>query len=326
MKNLKKLISMAAFSVAIGISATSVFAAYPDKPIKIVVPYSTGGSSDLMARMIGDFLSKELGQSVIVENRAGAGSMIGTAYVAESAPDGYTMLLADVPFTIVPSLYAGRIKYDAKKDFAPVTLLGTSPMYLFIHPDFKGKNPEELAKLAKQSPGTITIGSGGNGSFTHMMAELFMRETKTKLVHVPYKGAAAAMQDLAGGQINVSFSTMPSAAAFFQAGKVVPIATSSPIRHRDTPNVPTLKESGFEGMTIQSWWGLMVPAQTPLDIRNKLNKALSKVLKEPVIKERMSRLGVDVTEQTDSQTLQRFLDEDFMRWNRLVREANISLN
>jgi len=252
--------------------------------------------------------------------------MIGTAYVAESAPDGYTMLLADVPFTIVPSLYAGRIKYDAKKDFAPVTLLGTSPMYLFIHPDFKGKNPEELAKLAKQSPGTITIGSGGNGSFTHMMAELFMRETKTKLVHVPYKGAAAAMQDLAGGQINVSFSTMPSAAAFFQAGKVVPIATSSPIRHRDTPNVPTLKESGFEGMTIQSWWGLMVPAQTPLDIRNKLNKALSKVLKEPVIKERMSRLGVDVTEQTDSQTLQRFLDEDFMRWNRLVREANISLN
>jgi tripartite-type tricarboxylate transporter receptor subunit TctC len=326
MKKLKKLISMAVFSVAVGLSTTSVFAAYPDKPIKIVVPYSTGGSSDLMARMIGDFLSKEIGQSIIVENRAGAGSMIGTAYVAESAPDGYTMLLADVHFTIVPSLYAGRIKYDAQKDFAPVALLGTSPMYLFIHPDFKGKNLEELAKLAKQSPGTITIGSGGNGSFTHMMAELFMRETKTKLVHVPYKGAAAAMQDLAGGQINVSFSTMPSAAALFQAGKVIPIATSSPTRHRDTPNVPTLKESGFEGMTIQSWWGLMVPSKTPLDIRNKLNTALSKVLKEPVIKERMSRLGVEVAEQTDSQTLQRFLEEDFTRWNRLVREANISLN
>lgn len=326
MKKLKQVISMVAFSLAMGISATSVSAAYPDKPIRIVVPYSTGGSSDLMARMIGDFLSKEIGQPVVVENRTGAGSMIGTAFVADSAPDGYTLLLADVPFTIVPSLYVGRIKYDAKKDFAPISLLGTSPMYLFIHPDFMGKSPQELSKLAKQSPGKITIGSGGNGSFTHMMAELFMRETGTKLVHVPYKGAAAAMQDLAGGQINVSFSTMPSAAAFYQSGKVVPIATSSPERHPDTPNVPTLKESGFEGMTIQSWWGLMVPAKTPIEIRTKLNEAMSKVLKEPVIKERMSRLGVDVAKQTDSATLQRFLEEDLTRWNRLVREANISLN
>jgi len=308
------------------LSATSVYAAYPEKPIKIVVPYSAGGSSDLMARMIGDFLSKEIGQPIVVENRAGAGSMIGTAFVAESAPDGYTMLLADVPFTIVPSLYAGRIKYNAKNDFAPIALLGTSPMYLFIHPAFAGKTPQELAKLAKQSPGTITIGSGGNGSFTHMMAELFMRETNTKLVHVPYKGAAAAIQDLAGGQLNVSFTSMPSAAAFYQAGKIVPIATSSPERHPDTPNVPTLKESGFEGMTIQSWWGLMIPAKTPKDIQVKLNEAMSKVLKEPVIKERMSRLGVEVAKQTDSQTLQRFLEQDFARWNTLIREANISLN
>ena len=326
MRKLKRMITMAAFPLAVLASATPVSAAFPEKPIKIVVPYSTGGSSDHMARMIGDFLSTELGQPVVVENRTGAGSMIGTSYVAETAPDGYTMLLADVPFTIVPSLYGDRIKYDARKDFAPVALLGTSPMYLFIHPEFTGKSPQELAKLARQSPKTITIGSGGNGSFTHMMAELFMQQTKTELVHVPYKGAAAAMQDLAGGQINVSFSTMPSAAAFYQAGKVVPIATSSPERHPDTPNVPTLKESGFEGMTIQSWWGLMVPAQTPEDVRVKLSEAMGKVLKEPVIKERMARIGVDVAEQTDAPTLQRFLDEDFTRWNRLVREANISLN
>lgn len=326
MKIWKKFAAALALPCALLGHATPAMAAFPEKPLKIVVPYSTGGSSDNIGRLVADLLSRELGQPVVVENKTGAGSMIGTAYVMEQPADGYTLLLADVPFTIVPTLYKDRIKYDAKKDFAPIALIGQSPMYLFVNTEFKARTPQELAAMAKQAPRTITIGSGGNGSFTHLMAELFMQESGTELVHVPYKGAAASMNDLAGGQINASFSTMPSAAAIYQAGKVVPIGISAPERHPDTPNVPTFKESGFDSMTIQSWWGLMVPAKTPEATRSKLSAAVMKVLKNEALQERLNRLGVAVPEKTDPETMSRFLQEDFQRWEGVIRSANITLN
>lgn len=307
------------------LTTTATASTFPDKAVKIVVPYSTGGSSDVIARSIGDLLAAELGQPVVVENRAGAGSMIGTEYASKAPADGYTLLLADVPFTIVPALYKDQVSYNAASDFAPVALLGESPMYLFTRVDFPAKTVGELVDMARKEPGKITIGSGGNGSFTHMMAELLMEDTNTEMVHVPYKGAAASVRDLAGSQLDVSFSTMPSAAALYQGGKIVPIAVSSPQRSADTPNVPTLAESGFAAMTIQSWWGLMAKTGTPEPALNKLRAATSKVLQDPQLRERLARVGVVVPEDTSAKRLSSFLQEDFKRWEELVRAADIRI-
>jgi tripartite-type tricarboxylate transporter receptor subunit TctC len=299
-------------------------AAYPDQPIKIVVPYTAGGSSDVIARAISDELSGQLGQSVIVENRAGAGSMIATAYVANEKADGYTLLLADVPFTIVPALYGDRIKYKAQTDFTPVSLLGVSPMYLFVNPAFPAKTVKELVDMALAKPGTVSIGSGGNGSLTHLMAALFMLNTGTKLVHIPYKGAAASVNDLAGGQIDASFTTMPTATALFQAGRVRPLAVSSLQRQKETPDVPTFEEAGIANMTVQSWWGLVAPARTPAPVLEKLNAAMVKVMQSPKVLGRLNSVGVNLPPDTSAAALQKLLDADFTRWDEVVKRAGIT--
>ncbi|AVJ28601.1 hypothetical protein CLM73_16600 [Achromobacter spanius] len=319
----KKLLAALAIPTALA-AAQTASAAYPDKPVKIVVPYSAGGSSDVVARAISDQLSAQLGQSVVVENRAGAGSMLGTAYVATEAPDGYTLLLADVPFTIVPALYKDRVKYDAKKDFAPITLLGLSPMYLFVNPGFEAQDVPSLVKTATGKPDTVSIGSGGNGSLTHLMAELFMQNTKTKLAHIPYKGASASVNDLAGRQIDTSFTTMASAVALFQSGKIKPIAVSSPARQADTPDVPTFQELGYPGLTVQSWWGLVAPAGTPEPVRQKLSEAMAKVMQSEPVKQRLASVGMNLPPDTSATALSALLAQDFARWADLVQRANIT--
>ncbi|SAI72415.1 putattive exported protein [Bordetella ansorpii] len=320
----KKL--LAAVPCLIALAASPALAAYPDKPIRLVVPYSAGGSSDVLARAISDQLGAELGQSVVVENRAGAGSMIGTAFVGDSAADGYTLLLADVPFTIVPALYKDRVKYDARKDFAPVTLLGVSPMYLFVKPGFEATSVAGMIDAARARPGLISIGSGGNGSFTHLMAELMMIKTGIKLVHIPYKGASASVNDLAGGQIETSFTTMPTAAALYQAGRIKPIAVSSPQRQADTPEVPTFSELGLPDLTVESWWGLMAPAGTPQDVLQRLDAAMKKVMQAEPVKQRLSSVGVSLPPDTSAAALQKLLDTDFARWRDVVAKAGIKLD
>jgi len=307
------------------LAAPALAAAYPDKPVKIVVPYSAGGSSDLIARAIGEQLGAQLGQPVVVENRAGAGSMIGTAYVSGEAPDGYTLLLADVPFTIVPALYGERVKYDARKGFTPIALVGLSPMYLFAGPRYSGKTVAGLVDDAKARPGVVAVGSGGNGSLTHLLAELFMMNTQTRLVHVPYKGAAASVSDLAGGQIDISFSSMPSAAALFQAGKIRPLAVSSPRRQADTPDVPTFQEGGLSNLTVQSWWGLLAPAGTPQAVLDRLEAAMAKVMQSPAIGKRYAGIGASLPESSDAKALRAMLSADFQRWQDVVSRAGIHL-
>jgi tripartite-type tricarboxylate transporter receptor subunit TctC len=321
MKTLKTLFGAVALCAA---ATAPAFAAYPDQPIKIVVPYTAGGSSDVIARAISDELSIELGQSVIVENRAGAGSMIGTAYVASEKPDGYTLLLADVPFTIVPALYGQRIKYNAKTDFAPVSLLGLSPMYLFVNPSFPAKSVKELVEAARDKPGSISIGSGGNGSLTHLMAELLMLNTNTKLVHIPYKGASASVNDLAGGQIDASFTTMPTATALYQAGKIRPIAVSAPQRQKETPDVPTFDEAGVPNMGVQSWWGLVAPARTPAPVLEKLGAVMTKVMQSPKVQGRLNSVGVNLPSDTSADALKSLLTADFARWQDVVSRAHIT--
>ena len=326
MTSLKKILATGALLFAPLAMMQSAMAEFPDKPLKIVVPYSTGGSSDSIGRLVADNLSKELGQPVIIENKPGAGSMIGTAYAADQAPDGYTLLLVDVPFTIVPSLYKNNIKYNAREAFSPIALVGESPMYLFVNTNIKAKNPQQLADLAKAEPDTLTIGSGGNGSFSHLLAELYMRESGIKLIHVPYKSSGASITDLAGGQIDAGFGSLASASALYHAGKVVPIGVSSAERHPDTPDVPTFKESGYESMSIPSWWGLVVPANTPEDVKTKLTNAMLKGLQDPVLAQRLRPLGVDIPEKADPATMAKMIDEDLSRWEDVITSANIVLN
>ena len=322
----KKHLAALALPCLAALASTPAAAAYPDKPIRLVVPYSAGGSSDVLARAISDRLSAELGQSVVVENRAGAGSMIGTAFVGDSPADGYTLLLADVPFTIVPALYKDRVKYDARKDFAPITLLGVSPMYLFVRPGFEKASVAGVVEAAKARPGLVSIGSGGNGSFTHLMAELLMIKAGIKLTHIPYKGASASVNDLAGGQIDTSFTTMPSAAALYQAGRIKPVAVSSPQRQADTPDLPTFRESGLPDLTVESWWGLMAPAGTPKDVIQRLDAAMTKVMQAEPVKQRLSSVGVSLPPDTSAAALQKLLDVDFARWQDVVTQAGIKLD
>jgi tripartite-type tricarboxylate transporter receptor subunit TctC len=296
---------------------------YPDKPIHLVVPYTVGGSSDVIARAISDELSKRLGQPVIVENRSGAGSLVGTQYVKGASADGYTLLLADVPFTIVPALYQERAHYDALGDFAPISLLGVAPMYLFVNSSFNARTTADLMRQAKSAPGTITIGSGGNGSLTHLMAELLMINTGSKLVHVPYKGAGASVTDLAAGQINASFTTMASAYSLYKTDRIRPIALSSAQRSKETPNVPTFKEGGISNMEVDSWWGLLAPAGVSAPVRDALTAAMRGVMDSTNVKARMAAVGVSPPKDSGPASLRELIKQDLSRWQDVIRRADI---
>jgi tripartite-type tricarboxylate transporter receptor subunit TctC len=306
--------------------ATAVQAAYPDQPVHIVVPYSPGGSSDVIARAIGDELGKVLGQPVIVDNRAGAGSLIGTQYVAQDPGNGYTLLMADVPFTIVPAVYKEKVRYDAEKSFAPIALLGLAPTYLFVNDRSPITTAQDLVRRAKAAPDTLSIGSGGNGSLTHLMGALFMINSGTRLTHIPYKGAAASVTDLAAGQIDMSFTTMASASALYQAGKLRPIAVSSEHRQKDTPAVPTFQEAGVPHMAVESWWGLMAPAATPKDVQATLAKAMAKVMTTTAVKARMAAVGVSPPADGSPAALQKIVRADLARWQDVVRRADIKID
>ena len=306
--------------------ATTAWAAWPEQPVHIVVPYSPGGSSDVIARAIGDELGKVLGQPVIVDNRAGAGSMIGTQFVAQDAGNGYTLLLADVPFTIVPALYREKARYDAEKGFAPIALLGTAPTYLFVNEKSPIRSVADLVRRARAEPGVLSIGSGGNGSLTHLMAALFMINSDAKLTHVPYKGASASVTDLAAGQIDTSFTTMASTSALFQAGKLRPLAVSSDHRQKDTPAVPTFTEAGVPRMAVESWWGLMAPAGTPREVQATLSRAMARVMDTTAVKARMAAVGVAAPADGSPAALQKIVKADLVRWQDVVRKADIKLD
>lgn len=324
MKNPYRIrLKMALGAVLLG-SALASAAAYPDKPVRIVVPYAPGGSSDVIARALSEDLGRELGQPVIVENRAGAGSLLGTQYVAGETANGYTLLLADVPFTIAPALYRGRARYSVDKSFVPVSLIGIAPMYLFVNQSSPVRTAGDLVQQAKAAPGTLSIGSGGNGSLTHLFAELFMMNSGAQLTHVPYKGAGPALTDLAAGQIHASFTTMPTANALFRAGRVRPVAVSSPQRTRETPEVPTFQELGMTGMTVQSWWGLLAPAGTPAEVVKRLAEATQKVLRDAKVRARLQSVGLNEPESSGPTELQKLIAEDAARWQEVVQRAKIT--
>ncbi len=294
---------------------------YPHKPIRLIVPYAAGGSSDIIARLLGQRLGETLGQTFVVDNRPGAGGTIGTDILAKSPADGYSLILQDMPHTINPAVY-GKLPYDPLRDFTPVTLVARAPQWLFLHPAVPAKTVGELVALARAQPGVVKIGSAGNGSGTHLMAELLMRGAGVSLTHVPYKGAGPAVTATVGGEMNAVFTSMPAAIAFVQSGRLRPVGVTTARRQPSHPEVPTFDESGVPNMVLHHWFGVLAPAGLPRPILAKLHRELTAAVGHPAIAERYRVLLLDAATTTPDE-FRALIEKDLRRWGNVVKEAGI---
>ena len=295
--------------------------AYPHKPVRLVVPYAPGGSSDIIARLFAQRLSDTMGQTFVVDNRPGAGGMIGTSLIAKSIPDGYTLILQDMPHTINPAVY-GKVPYDPLRDFTPITLVARAPQWLFVFPGLPAKSVTELVQFAKRQPGTLKIGSAGTGSGTHLMAELLNRHAGINLTHVPYKGAGPAVTATVSGEMNAVFTSMPAAISFVQAGRLRPIGVTTAKRQPSHPEVPTFEESGVPNMVIHHWFGVLAPAGLLKSTLVRLHEEFTRAVNHPLIVERYQTLILEPATTTPSE-FRALIENDLARWGKVVREAGI---
>ncbi|MEN3274381.1 MAG: hypothetical protein V7631_171 [Massilia sp.] len=295
-------------------------AAFPTKTITIVVPFSAGGTTDILARVVGQYMSKDLGQPVVVDNRAGAGGNIGAQVVARAAPDGHTLLMGTVgTHAINQSLYK-KLSFDPIKDFAPLSRVALVPNLLVAHPAQPYKNVKELVAYAKANPGKVTFGSSGNGSSIHLSGELFKHMAGVDMQHVAYRGSAPALTDLLGGQIALIFDNMPSAIGHVKSGKLRPLAVTTPKRSPALPDVPTIAEAGVPGYEATSWFGLLAPAKTPAPVVARLNASILKALADPEVKKKMLEQGADPYGEKPEQFAQ-FIRSETTKWGNIVRQA-----
>ena len=297
---------------------------YPSRPIRIVVPFGPGGFTDVVARIVQKELGAAVGQPVVIENKPGAGSTIGTAEVAKAKPDGYTLVMISTTHVISPHLYKA-MPYDPIKDFTPVMKLGEGPYVLVVHPSLGVKNVAELIALAKSQPGKIDYASSGNGSSQHLVGALFATMAGAPISHVPYKGSSGAMQDLLGGQVKVSFVGMPNALPNLASGKLRALAVTTRKRSPDLPEVPTLDEAGVRGYDATIWLGLLAPAGTPRDVVQKLNRELTRVLSTPESRKLIASAGVDVATSSPEE-LAKLMQSELDRWGKVVRETGATVN
>jgi tripartite-type tricarboxylate transporter receptor subunit TctC len=293
---------------------------WPAQPVRIIVPYTAGGGSDNIARALGTELSRELGHPVGVDHKPGAAAMLGAELVARAAPDGYTLLMADMPHTITPSLY--KTPYDALKDFTPVALIGSSPLVLAVNPKFRAQNVKEYIALARARPGQINFASGGTGTATHLAGELFKQQTDTFITHIPYKGSGQAIADVVAGHTESMFASAPTVVPHIRSGALRALATTGAQRSPALPQVPTLGESGVRGLTVLHWFGLLAPARLPAGVQATLNDAVSRALATPALQARLQSLGLDLTPRTPAEFGAQ-METDAARWARVVKERNI---
>ena len=285
---MKRLIALFALMVPLPAAAQS----WPDKPVHIIVAFTPGSATDVIGRSVSNELSAKLGQTVIVENKPGAGGTIAAGQVAKAAPDGYTLLLNSSGHTVSPWIY-DKLTYDTAKDLRGITLLARQPNILVVSPDKGWKTVDDLVKQAKAQPGKMSFGSAGVGSATHMNGEKFKAAAKIDVVHIPYKGTPEALNDVMGGRVEYFFSPVVSALSLIGDKRLVALANGSPTRSSVLPNVPTTEEAGYKGSAYDYWAGLFAPAGTPQPVIDKLNKALAEVLAMPEVKERLAKIGAD---------------------------------
>jgi tripartite-type tricarboxylate transporter receptor subunit TctC len=320
------MIKTAAFLAGALIVTSSALSAqiYPSRPITLIVPFAVGGSNDIVGRTIGKKLADAWGQPVVVENRSGAGGMIGTSAVAAAPPDGYTLLLVSSTFTINPAIRKS-MPFDTIKDFTPVAFIARSPLLLTASNELPVKSAKELLALAASKPGRITYASSGPGSINQIAAELIALSSGVKLTHVPYRGGAPALNDLIGGHVDVYVSSLPQVLQLAQSGQARALAVTSAKRTALLPDVPTLDESGIVGFDLWSWWGIVGPAGMPANVVNALNSEIGKILTSPELSRVLSNEGAEA----ETMTPQQFGDlmrSETERWIKVARKANISID
>jgi tripartite-type tricarboxylate transporter receptor subunit TctC len=324
MRSLMQTLGLAALAMLCLAPAASLAAdPYPTKTISMVVPYSPGGATDVIGRVLAQSLQDALGKPVIVENRAGAGGNIGAQGVARAQPDGYTLLMgALTSHSIIATLEKDTLRYNLEKDLVPISIVGTVPLVFVVTPSLPAKTLKELIEVAKAKPGTVTFASSGPGAPQRMAAELFARRAGVELVHVPYKGSGPAMTDLVGGQVMMMVETVPAAQPFIKSGKLRALAVATRERISMLPDIPSAAEAGLPDFEVSSMFGVLAPAKTPKPIVDRLNSELVKILQNPEVKEKMLQQGVIATSTTPDQAAERIRAEITM-WARVIKDANI---
>jgi len=323
---MKKRSAMGLRRLAAGLVATATmavapmaWAAYPEKPIRLIVGFSAGGTTDVVARVLGKEIGEALGEPVVVENRPGAGSNIAAEMVARADPDGYTLLMVAVTSAINHTLYK-NLKFDLTKDFDPVALAVRVPNVLVVNPEVKANSVEELVSLLKDNPGKINFASSGSGTSIHMAGELFKLRAGVDVAHIPYKGSANAVTDLIGGQVEYMFDNMPSAWPHVESGKLRALAVTTAERSKTAPDLPTMQEAGFSDFDVSSWFGVIGPKGMPADVIATLNKSIREALAKPEVRERLEGLGAVPADTTPEQFAQ-FIKTEVETWGPVVEAS-----
>lgn len=318
-------LALMAFAVlAFGGAPLAALAAYPDKPIKIVVAFAPGGAADMLSRMVASQLSAKWGQPVLVENRPGASGQTGAEYVAKSNPDGYTLMSTWGGFVVNPHLYP-NVPFDVLKDFSAVTQIVSAPLVLVVNPSVPANTFQELVKLVKSQPGKIAVGNGGAGTAQHIGAEYLDMVVQMKSLHVPYKGSAPATTDLLGGHLHAMLDNMVTQIPHIKTGKLKALAVTSERRVGILPDVPTVAESGYPGFSTGTWYGLVAPAGTPAEIINKLQTEIARILALPEVRNSLIQQGLDPVGSTPAQ-FAKFMKDEHERAGRIVKLADIKVN
>ena len=315
----------AALCMAATSAAAIAQAAYPNKPVRIIVPYPAGGTTDIIARIAANQLTERLKQSFIVENKAGASGAIGSQAVAQAAPDGYTLVMATASSHGINSALQKSLPYDAVKDFAPITVVANTPNIIVANPSVPVKSLQELIALAKAQPGKINFGSTSAGGSPHMSAELLKMMAGIDMTHVPYKGAAPMLTDLIGGQVQIGFDNLPSTIGFVKSGKVRPLAVTTAKRWPGAPDIPTVAESGVPGYEVSGWFGLLAPAGTPKDVLNKIQSTIADAVKSPEVAKQLNDLGAEPVANKPEVFAQEIKD-DVEKWRKVVKTTGVKLD
>lgn len=314
------LLAAAACATAAPVQAQS----YPTRPVRMVVPYPPGGANDIIARLLSPVLTRELGQNVIVDNRGGGNTLIGSEIVATAAPNGYTLLVVAAGHAINPALYK-KLPYDTARDFVPVALFGDGAYVFVAHPGAGVSTSSELIALAKAKPGQVSYASSSTGNLTHLAAELFNSMAGIRMLHVPYKGGNPAMADLLAGRVQVFFSTVAVARPHLQSGKIRGLGVTTPKRTPALPGVPTIAESGLPGYAVSGWYGLVAPKGTPKAAIERLHGAIQVALRQAEIRERLLGVGVEAAEVSSAE-FGKLIDDDIAKWIKVARPLNISMD
>jgi tripartite-type tricarboxylate transporter receptor subunit TctC len=317
---MKRLLTLALLLALAAAAAPAAAQDYPNRPVRLIIPFPPGGSNDVVGRLVANQLSEKLGHKVFVDNRGGAGGVLGTEAAANAAPDGYTLLVVSIAHAVNPSLY--KLNYDPIKSFAPISIMATGPNVLAVNPTLPVKNVKELVALAKEKPGSIDYASAGVGSFQHLGGELFKLVAGVNLQHVPYKGGGPAMQDVIAGHVKVMFSSLVQTTPFIQSGQLRALGVGGAKRNPVLPDVPTIEEAGVPGYVADNWWGIVAPAGTPQPIIDKLYRDIQDVLKSPELTAAFAREGAAAVTMSTAD-FGKYMEAEMAKWARVVKEGNI---